>query len=82
MNIDWNKATERALARVRYTPELRELSDWEQDMEIDIWAIYHALAVEGPLREHGAELLTRLSRIENAAYMIGRAQGQKEALPW
>jgi len=82
MNIDWDKATGHALDRIRQTPSLREMSDWEQQMEVDIWAIYHALAVEGPLREHGAELLTRLSRIENAAYMIGHKQGQEDALPW
>ena len=82
MNIDWKGATEAALARIRLTPKLREMNDWEQQMETDIWAIYHALAVEGPLREHAGELLERLSRIENAAYMIGHAQGQKDALPW
>jgi hypothetical protein len=82
MNIDWKGATQAALERIRETQSLRAMTDWEQQLEIDIWAVYHALAAQGPLQEHSGELLERLSRIENAAYMIGHAQGQKDALPW
>jgi hypothetical protein len=81
MNIDWNKATEEALARVRYTPDLRALPDIEQEIEVEIFALYKAVA-NSPLAEHASEILNRLSRIENACYLLGHRTGMKEALPW